>query len=68
MPGINGHQVLSSFKKDPNFHSPIIVLTGLADPKHKESSLAEGADAFMTKPPNRELLLAKVTELLNPRP
>ncbi len=65
MPGISGHQVLSSFKGDPNFRAPIIVLTGLADPEHGRAALREGADAFMTKPANREQLLAKIQELLS---
>jgi CheY-like chemotaxis protein len=65
MPGISGHQVLTTFKSDPNFRAPIIVLTGLSDPEHGRAAISEGADAFMTKPANREQLLAKVAELIN---
>lgn len=64
MPGINGHHVLTSFKSDPAFKTPIIVLTGLSDPEHGHAAITEGADAFMTKPANREQLLAKVAELI----
>jgi two-component system chemotaxis response regulator CheY len=65
MPGISGHQVLTSFKNDPGFHSPVIVLSGLSDPEVARTAIAEGADAFLLKPANRETLLAKIAELLS---
>jgi CheY-like chemotaxis protein len=68
MPGISGHQVLTSFKKDAEFRTPIIVLTGLADPAHGHAALSEGADAFMTKPPNRDQLLAMIARLADRGP
>lgn len=68
MPGISGHHVLTSFKSDPEFKTPIIVLTGLSDPKQGRAVIAEGADAFMTKPVNREELLAKIAELVARNP
>lgn len=63
MPGISGHQVLTSFKNDPDFHTPVIVLSCLSDPEQGRAALAEGADAFMTKPADRDQLLAKVAQL-----
>jgi two-component system chemotaxis sensor kinase CheA len=68
MPGIDGHKILASLKEDKAHPAPIIVLTGLADPAHREQALGEGADAFMTKPLSKELFLAKVTELLSRTP
>jgi CheY-like chemotaxis protein len=64
MPGISGHKVLSSLKADPSFKIPVIVISGMSDPTHARSALAEGADAFLTKPIERDQLLAKISELL----
>lgn len=68
MPGISGHRVLTSFKSDPEFKTPILVLTGLSDPDQGRAALAEGADAFMTKPAKREHLLTKIEELTARKP
>jgi len=64
MPGIDGHKILTSLKGDKSCTAPILVLTGMADPSHKKLALDEGADGFMTKPLNMELLLSKIAELL----
>jgi DNA-binding response OmpR family regulator len=64
MPGIDGHKILTSLKEDKSCTAPILVITGLSDPSHKGRALAEGADGFLTKPLNMELLLAKIAELL----
>jgi DNA-binding response OmpR family regulator len=64
MPGIDGHKILSSLKADKSCTAPILVLTGMSDPSHQQRSLDEGADGFLTKPVNNELLLARIAELL----
>jgi DNA-binding response OmpR family regulator len=64
MPGIDGHKILMSLKEDKSCTAPILVLTGMSDPSHQRRSLDEGADGFMTKPVNNELLLARIAELL----
>ena len=68
MPGISGHHVLTSFKNDPTFKTPIIVLSGLSDPEQGRAALTEGADAFMAKPARSDELLAKIAELIARNP
>ena len=63
MPGIDGHKILASLKEDKSC-APILVITGLSDPSHRTQAIEEGADGFMTKPLDMELLLATVAELL----
>lgn len=64
MPGIDGHKILTSLKEDKSCTAPILVITGLSDPAHRTQALAEGADGFLTKPLNMELLLTRIAELL----
>ncbi len=64
LPGIDGHKILASLKKDKSSAPPVLVLTGLSDPAHKTQALAEGADGFLIKPVDMELLLATIAELL----
>jgi CheY-like chemotaxis protein len=68
MPGIDGFSLCSMFKRDGNFRAPILVLSGRVREKDKQEALDTGADAFLSKPVNREALLAKVAELLTPKP
>lgn len=67
MPGISGLTIGSVLKRDRTFKVPIIVLTGLTDPSKKQAALDAGADAFLTKPVDRNVLLAKIAELLAPK-
>ncbi len=64
MPGIDGYKILASLKEDKACTAPIIVLTGMSDPSYKIRALDEGADAFVTKPVNQEMLLGRISELL----
>ena len=64
MPGIDGHKILSSLKQGKSRTAPILVMTGLSAPDHRTQALKEGADDFMLKPLNMELLLDKIAELL----
>jgi DNA-binding response OmpR family regulator len=64
MPGIDGHKILASLKDDKSCTAPILVITGISDPSLRQLALSEGADGFMTKPVNNELLLARIAELL----
>ena len=68
MPGIDGHKILMSLKEDKSCTAPILVLTGMSDPSHKARALDEGADGFMTKPVNQEMLLGRIAELLADAP
>jgi len=66
MPGIDGYETCSMFKRDKSFKAPIIVLSGRVRDKDVKAALDAGADAFLSKPVNREKLLAKIAELLPP--
>ncbi|MCC9603288.1 response regulator [Stieleria sp. JC731] len=51
MPNGNGEFVLSSIRANTHTQQiPIIVLTGMRDPKLKKQILSAGADEFLTKP------------------
>ncbi len=64
IPGIDGHRVLASLKEDKSNKVPVIAMSGLSDPDHKTRALAEGADAFLTKPLDTQLLLTTIADLL----
>lgn len=66
MPGLSGHEVLKRLKSQPGFRTPVMVLTAQTDWDSADASVAQGADAYMTKPLTRDQLLAKVEELLGP--
>ena len=61
MPGKDGWSVLSELKADETLRdTPIIVVSSLQD---DQSAVALGAQAFMSKPLDREILLDKIQEL-----
>jgi putative two-component system response regulator len=65
MPGIDGFEVCRAIKKDEETRrTPVILLTALEDVETKIRGIEAGADDFITKPPNREELTARVRSLL----
>lgn len=61
MPGIDGFETCRRLKADPNTQAiPIIFLTALADTEHKVQGLQLGAVDYITKPLQREEVLARV--------
>lgn len=68
LPGIDGHKVLESLKKDESYKKPIIAMSGLSDPNTEPRALAEGADAFLAKPPDTQVLLTTIADLLSRAP
>ncbi|MEN9566994.1 MAG: hypothetical protein RLZZ69_2190, partial [Cyanobacteriota bacterium] len=61
MPGIDGYQTCKRIKSDPNtFDIPIIFMTALSDTEHKIRGFALGAVDYITKPFQREEVLARV--------
>ncbi|MBM3331480.1 response regulator [candidate division WOR-3 bacterium] len=67
IPGVDGYGVCALLKRDLDFHAPIVVLSGRTSEKDVKAALDAGADAFLPKPLDRKLLLAKVAELLAAR-
>ncbi len=65
MPAGTGQSVLENIRTVPETKKiPVIVLTGLQAADLEQECLALGAQAFIRKPYERELLLAKIRELL----
>ena len=68
MPGIDGHKILTSLKRNQTGAAPVLVLTGLSDPDMKRLVLDEGADGFFLKPVDKDELLASIAGLLTRAP
>jgi DNA-binding response OmpR family regulator len=64
MPGIDGFTLCSTFKRNKSFKAPILVLSGRISEKDHRDALKAGADAFISKPVERENLLATVARWL----
>lgn len=68
MPGISGIDFCKTVKSNPaTSHIPIILLTGESSSQKKLEGVEGGADDYITKPFENELLLAKVANLLKSR-
>ena len=65
MPVIDGFAVLSEVKADPVLRDiPIIIISADSDSKSIVRGIKQGADDYLTKPVNADLLLKKVREYL----
>ena len=65
MPEMNGYDVCRKLKIDENFKdTPIIILTAKFQPSDIRFGMEMGADAYLTKPLELELLLHTVNTLL----
>ena len=68
MPKKDGYEVCETLKHDPRTsHIPIILLTAKADRTSKLEGLQGGADAYLTKPFDREELLIRLDALFQGR-
>lgn len=51
LPGINGLDFIKNMKRSGSYNQiPLIVLSGMSDPKVKEKSMEAGASSFLLKP------------------
>jgi len=65
MPEMNGYDVCRKLKLDKNFKDiPIIMLTAKFQPTDIRFGVGMGADSYLTKPLELELLLSTVNTLL----
>ena len=65
MPEKNGYEVCDTLKNDERTsHIPIILLTAKADASSKIAGLRRGADAYLSKPFDREELLVRLAKLV----
>ena len=68
MPEMDGYELCRKLKSDKSTsHIPIILLTALSDMSHHVEGIREGADVFLPKPFNSQLLLVHIHNLINSR-
>ncbi|MBN1913963.1 MAG: response regulator [Candidatus Omnitrophica bacterium] len=68
LPKIEGYRVCRLLKFDKKYqHIPIIIFTARAQPYEKTMAESVGADAYITKPFEPDILLKKIDELLYPK-
>jgi signal transduction histidine kinase/ligand-binding sensor domain-containing protein/AraC-like DNA-binding protein len=66
MPGLDGMSLTEKIRNTSELkHIPIILLTAISDEKVKIESMHKGANDFLTKPVDEELLFAKINSVLN---
>ncbi len=65
LPKMNGYRICVLLKGDSEFNSiPIIIFTARAQEADRKKVEEVGADAYITKPFEASVLLAKISELL----
>ena len=65
LPGIDGHEVLRRLRDSPATAAiPVVAVSANAMPQDVATGLAEGFDAYLTKPIDMPLLLDTVARLL----
>jgi DNA-binding response OmpR family regulator len=65
LPKIDGYRICEFLKADPQYkHIPIIILSARTAKIEQKAGFAAGADAYLIKPYEGEILLAKIKELL----
>src|SRR3954466_12813078 len=63
LPDIDGYEVLRRLRA-ARVHTPILILSGLAELDHKLKGLGFGADDFLTKPFDKRELLARIQAIV----
>jgi putative two-component system response regulator len=68
MPGMDGFEVCRRLKSlEPTRNVPVVMVSALEDLESKVKGIQAGADDFLTKPANREELLARTRSLIHLR-
>ncbi len=65
MPGMDGYQLCKTLKTAPaTAHIPVIMVTALTETPDRLRALSCGADEFLSKPVEHEILLARLRGIL----
>lgn len=65
LPKMSGYEVCAMLKQDSNYKSiPIVVFTARAQDADKKLAFSMGADEYLTKPFEPEILLEKIKKIL----
>lgn len=65
MPGMDGYECLRRLKDDAaTLHIPVVMVTALGEPGERLRGLDVGADDFLTKPVEYDMLMARVRSLV----
>lgn len=68
MSGMNGIELCKNIKSIPSLsHLPIILLTGSSSNETQLKGIEKGADEYITKPFEKEFLVAKVSNIMKSR-
>jgi signal transduction histidine kinase/DNA-binding response OmpR family regulator/ligand-binding sensor domain-containing protein len=68
MPYMNGFELCRHLKSDPETsHIPVIILTARQSPESQLEGLQSGADAYITKPVNINVLITNIQNILESR-
>lgn len=59
LPDMSGYEVLKNLRKS-KIDTPILILSGMAEPESKVKGFGFGADDYLTKPFNRHELIARI--------
>ncbi|MBT4040667.1 MAG: response regulator transcription factor [Rhodospirillales bacterium] len=63
LPDMNGFEVLRRLR-DAKVRTPVLILSGLTESENKVKGLGSGADDYLTKPFNRDELLARIQAIV----
>ena len=69
MPGMDGYEVCRRIRQNPQTaRLPVVMVTALDKPTDRDAAMAAGADDFLTKPVEVEILYPAMRRLLQDRP
>src|SRR3546814_15992300 len=65
LPDMHGYDVLKKLRA-AKVNTPILILSGMGEADKKVKGLGFGADDYLTKPFNKDALVARITAIVSP--